>query len=114
MAPMNYTIPAPLKGKEYRPTMDLIMTGPYETSGIKLSFRSFHFCMKRFLICPNNVYPVLPGVDHMHSAGNAGIKRVHGAQNLDRPLRVDYRGADQSGFNRSGFVCRTPGAEVPR
>ena len=48
MAPMNYTIPAPLKGKEYRPTMDLIMTGPYETSGINLSFRSFHFCMNRF------------------------------------------------------------------
>ena len=29
MPPMNYTIPAPLKGKEYRATMDLIMTGPW-------------------------------------------------------------------------------------
>jgi hypothetical protein len=29
MAPMNYTIPAPLKGKEYCATMDLIMTGPW-------------------------------------------------------------------------------------
>ena len=29
MAPMNYTIPAPLKGKEYRATMDLIMAGPW-------------------------------------------------------------------------------------
>jgi hypothetical protein len=29
MAPMNYTIPAELKGKEYRATMDLIMTGPW-------------------------------------------------------------------------------------
>jgi hypothetical protein len=29
MAPMNYTIPAPLDGKEYRATMDLIMTGPW-------------------------------------------------------------------------------------
>jgi len=29
MAPMNYTIPAPLKGKEYRAIMDLIMTGPW-------------------------------------------------------------------------------------
>jgi hypothetical protein len=29
MAPMNYTIPAPLKGKEYRAVMDLIMTGPW-------------------------------------------------------------------------------------
>lgn len=26
---MNYTIPAPLKGKEYRATMDLITTGPW-------------------------------------------------------------------------------------
>jgi hypothetical protein len=26
---MNYTIPAALKGKEYRATMDLIMTGPW-------------------------------------------------------------------------------------
>jgi hypothetical protein len=29
MPPMNYTIPAALKGKEYRATMDLIMTGPW-------------------------------------------------------------------------------------
>ena len=29
MAPMNYTVPAPLKGKEYRAVMDLIMTGPW-------------------------------------------------------------------------------------
>jgi len=29
MAPMNYTIPAPLKGKEYRAVMDLIMAGPW-------------------------------------------------------------------------------------
>jgi hypothetical protein len=29
MPPMNYTIPAPLQGKEYRATMDLIMTGPW-------------------------------------------------------------------------------------
>ena len=29
MPPMNYTIPAPLKGKEYRATMDLIMAGPW-------------------------------------------------------------------------------------
>jgi hypothetical protein len=29
MAPMNYTIPAPLRGKEYRAVMDLIMTGPW-------------------------------------------------------------------------------------
>jgi hypothetical protein len=29
MPPMNYTIPAPLKVKEYRATMDLIMTGPW-------------------------------------------------------------------------------------
>lgn len=29
MAPMNYTIPASLKDKEYRATMDLIMTGPW-------------------------------------------------------------------------------------
>jgi len=29
MAPMNYTIPAPLKGREYRAVMDLIMTGPW-------------------------------------------------------------------------------------
>jgi hypothetical protein len=29
MPPMNYTIPAPLKGNEYRATMDLIMTGPW-------------------------------------------------------------------------------------
>jgi YtkA-like len=29
MAPMNYTIPAPLSGKEYRAVMDLIMTGPW-------------------------------------------------------------------------------------
>jgi hypothetical protein len=29
MAPMNYTVPAPLKGNEYRATMDLIMTGPW-------------------------------------------------------------------------------------
>jgi hypothetical protein len=29
MAPMNYTVPATLKGKEYRATMDLIMTGPW-------------------------------------------------------------------------------------
>jgi hypothetical protein len=29
MAPMNYTIPAPVKGKDYRATMDLIMTGPW-------------------------------------------------------------------------------------
>jgi hypothetical protein len=29
MAPMNYTIPAQLKGKEYRATMDLIMAGPW-------------------------------------------------------------------------------------
>ena len=29
MAPMNYTVPAPLKGKEYRAIMDLIMAGPW-------------------------------------------------------------------------------------
>ena len=29
MAPMNYTVPAPLKGKEYRAVMDLIMAGPW-------------------------------------------------------------------------------------
>ena len=29
MPPMNYTIPASLKGKEYRATMDLIMAGPW-------------------------------------------------------------------------------------
>jgi hypothetical protein len=29
MPPMNYTIPASLKGKEYSATMDLIMTGPW-------------------------------------------------------------------------------------
>ena len=29
MAPMNYTIPAALKGIEYRAVMDLIMTGPW-------------------------------------------------------------------------------------
>ena len=29
MAPMNYTIPAQLKGKEYSATMNLIMTGPW-------------------------------------------------------------------------------------
>ena len=29
MAPMNYTIPAQPKGKEYRGTMDLIMAGPW-------------------------------------------------------------------------------------
>jgi len=29
MAPMNYTISAPLKGEEYRAVMDLIMTGPW-------------------------------------------------------------------------------------
>jgi hypothetical protein len=29
MAPMNYTIPAALKGKEYRAVMDMIMTGPW-------------------------------------------------------------------------------------
>ena len=29
MPPMNYTVPAPLKGKEYRAIMDLIMTGPW-------------------------------------------------------------------------------------
>ena len=29
MAPMNYTIPASLSGKEYRAVMDLIMTGPW-------------------------------------------------------------------------------------
>jgi hypothetical protein len=29
MAPMNYTVLASLKGKEYRATMDLIMTGPW-------------------------------------------------------------------------------------
>lgn len=29
MAPMNYTVPTTLKGKEYRATMNLIMTGPW-------------------------------------------------------------------------------------
>jgi hypothetical protein len=29
MAPMNYTVPAPLKGKEYRAVMNLVMTGPW-------------------------------------------------------------------------------------
>lgn len=29
MAPMNYTAPAHLSGKEYRMTMDLIMAGPW-------------------------------------------------------------------------------------
>jgi hypothetical protein len=29
MPPMNYTIPAALKGIEYRAVMDLIMTGPW-------------------------------------------------------------------------------------
>ena len=29
MAPMNYTVPASLKGKEYSATMDLIMTDPW-------------------------------------------------------------------------------------
>lgn len=29
MAPMNYTIPAPLKGDAYRAVMDLIMAGPW-------------------------------------------------------------------------------------
>jgi hypothetical protein len=29
MAPMNYTVPAALKGNEYRATMNLIMTGPW-------------------------------------------------------------------------------------
>jgi len=29
MPPMNYTMPARLQGEEYRATMDLIMTGPW-------------------------------------------------------------------------------------
>ncbi|OPY70856.1 MAG: hypothetical protein A4E57_00171 [Syntrophorhabdaceae bacterium PtaU1.Bin034] len=29
MPPMNYTVPAPLKGSEYTATMDLIMRGPW-------------------------------------------------------------------------------------
>ena len=29
MAPMNYTVPAPPKGGEYRAVMDLIMAGPW-------------------------------------------------------------------------------------
>lgn len=29
MAPMNYTVPAPIVGQEYRAAMELIMTGPW-------------------------------------------------------------------------------------
>ena len=56
MAPMNYTIPAPLKGKEYRAVMDLIMTGPWNIvarwpismsalHGLRLLMHSIQFSM---------------------------------------------------------------------